>query len=159
MVPRDAISHHKWICGMVARLREWLPTPCLDPYLRRPSPSRSTFVKSDPVSLSRLPLSLVLAASLSACAGQTVPSYDPRPVAIPAECDSLIQRAASEGMASLSETEVRTVSFCQHQQLVRAAEEEAAARKLDAHARTAGLALQVGTVVVGATIALLAWVF
>jgi hypothetical protein len=88
-----------------------------------------------------------------------MPSYEPRPVAIPAECDTLIQRAASEGVGRLSEIESRTVDFCQHQQLVRAAEEEAAARKLDAHARTAGLALQIGTLVLGATVAILAWAF
>ena len=88
-----------------------------------------------------------------------MPSYEPRPVAIPAECDAAVQRAAAAGLGSLSEAEVRLVSFCQHQQLVRAAEEEAAARKLDAHARTAGLALQVATIVVGATIAVLTWAF
>jgi hypothetical protein len=111
------------------------------------------------VSPSRLLPALALATAASACAPQGMPSYEPRPVAIPVECDPLIARAAGEGLAAMSEAEARMVSFCQHQQLVRAAEEEAAARKLDAHARTAGLALQVGTVVVGATIAVLAWVF
>jgi hypothetical protein len=51
------------------------------------------------------------------------------------------------------------VSFCQHQQLLRAQEEEAASRKLEAHARTAGVVLQAATLVLGATIAVLTWVF
>jgi hypothetical protein len=106
-------------------------------------------------------VALAVPASLAACTAQGIgmPSYEPRPVAVPAACDSLIQRAAGEGVASLSEPDARTVDFCQHQQLVRAAEEEAAARKLDAHARAAGLALQVTTLVVGATIAVITWVF
>jgi hypothetical protein len=99
--------------------------------------------------------------TLPACTTQSVamPSYEPRPVAVPAECDRLIQRATSEGLTQLRDDEQRTVLFCQQQQLVRAAEEEAAARKLDAHARTAGLAMQVATVVIGATIAVIAWAF
>jgi hypothetical protein len=104
-----------------------------------------------------LPAALVF---LSACgAVGPMPSYEPRAVAVPAECEAAIQRAVSGGAAALTEAEARTVEFCQHQQLLRAAEEEAAARKLDAHARTAGLALQVTTIVVGATIAILAWAF
>jgi len=110
----------------------------------------------------RRPAVAAAAVLLSAC--QTpravqVPSYEPRAVAVPAECDTLVQRAAASGAAQLTEAEFRTLSFCQHQQLIRAQEEEAAARRLEAHARTAGLALQVVTVVVGATIAILTWVF
>ncbi len=88
-----------------------------------------------------------------------VPSYEPRPVAMPAECDALLQRAARDGMARLSEVEARTVSFCQGQQLLRAQEEESASRKLEAHASAASLALNVTTVVLGGLIAVLAWVF
>lgn len=88
-----------------------------------------------------------------------VPSYEPRPVAIPAECEALLQRAARDGLGRLSETEARTVSFCQGQQLLRAQEEESASRKLEAHASAASLALNVTTVVVGALIAVLAWAF
>ncbi|MEW5927153.1 MAG: hypothetical protein AB1941_06705 [Gemmatimonadota bacterium] len=88
-----------------------------------------------------------------------VPSYEPRPVAIPAECDALLQRAARDGLGRLSETEARTVSFCQGQQLLRAQEEESASRKLEAHASAASLALNVTTVVLGALIAVLAWAF
>lgn len=88
-----------------------------------------------------------------------VPSYEPRPVAIPAECDALLQRAARDGVARLSDAEARTVSFCQGQQLLRAQEEEAASRKLEAHASAAGLALQVATVVAGVLVAVLAWAF
>ena len=88
-----------------------------------------------------------------------VPSYEPRPVAVPGECEALLRRAAAEGVARLSEAEARTVSFCQGQQLIRAQEEEAASRKLEAHASAASLALNVATVVVGGLIAVLAWVF
>lgn len=86
-------------------------------------------------------------------------AYEPRPVAIPEDCEPLIQRAAAEGLATMTEAESRTVSFCQTQQIIRAQEEEAVARKLEAHAATARFALQLATVVIGATIAVLAWVF
>ena len=88
-----------------------------------------------------------------------VPSYEPRPVAVPAECEALLQRAARDGLGRLSETEARTVSFCQGQQLLRAQEEEAASRKLEAHASAASLALNVATVAIGALVAVLAWAF
>jgi hypothetical protein len=108
----------------------------------------------------RRSLATAILTGLAACgAVGPMPSYEPRPVAVPAECEAAIQRAVSAGPSSLSDAEARTVEFCQHQQLVRAAEEEAASRKLDAHARTATLALQVTTLVVGATIAVLAWAF
>ncbi|HEX8671518.1 MAG TPA: hypothetical protein VF710_06500 [Longimicrobium sp.] len=105
-----------------------------------------------------IPAALLL---LGACYAPSVkmPSYEPRPVAIPAECDALAQRAAAAGAAQLTEADFRMLTFCQHQQLIRAQEEEAAARKLDAHARTAGLALQAATLVLGATIAVITWVF
>jgi hypothetical protein len=88
-----------------------------------------------------------------------IPSYEPREVLVPAECEALIRRAATEGAARLTEAEARTVTFCQHQQIIRAQEEEAAARRLEAHTATAGFALQVTSVIIGATIALLTWVF
>lgn len=115
----------------------------------------------------RSALALGLLLPLSGCFGYRlvrpeevqVPSYEPREVAVPAECDTLVRRAATEGMSRFTEAEARTVSFCQHQQLLRAQEEEAASRKLEAHAAAAGLALQVTTVVVGAVVAVLAWAF
>jgi len=88
-----------------------------------------------------------------------VPSYEPREVVVPAACDRLVRDAATRGMDRLTEAEARMVSFCQHQQLLRAQEEEAAARKLEAHAATGSLALQVVTVAVGAAVAVLTWVF
>lgn len=106
-------------------------------------------------------LALAALIPLAACYAPRqirVPSYEPRPVAIPAECEGLTQRAAA-GAAQLSEGDFRMLSFCQHQQLLRAQEEEAVARRMEAHARTAGFALQAVTVVVGATVAVLAWVF
>lgn len=88
-----------------------------------------------------------------------LPSYEPREVPIPAECDALIRRAGTSDPGRLTEAEGRALSFCQNQQLIRAQEEEAAARRLEAHAQAANFALQVTTVVVGALIAVLAWVF
>ncbi|MQA90288.1 MAG: hypothetical protein GEU90_08635 [Gemmatimonas sp.] len=87
------------------------------------------------------------------------PSYEPRPVAIPANCEELIARAASEGMGLFTETEAREALFCQQQQLIRAQEEETAAERLESHAAAARFVLQSATVVVTATIAILAWVF
>ncbi len=112
-------------------------------------------------------LVLCLLFPLSGCFGyrlirpeeMQVPSYEPREVPVPAECDALIQRAATQGVGTLTEAETRTVAFCQNQQIRRAQEEEAAARKLEAHAATAGFALNVVTVVVGATIAVVSWLF
>lgn len=88
-----------------------------------------------------------------------VPDYTPRPVVIPAECDAMITRVAQRGMTGMSENDSRMVLFCQQQQMLRAQEQEAAEKKLEAHARAADLALHVATVVVGGTIALLAWLF
>ena len=89
----------------------------------------------------------------------TVPSYDPRPVAVPVECDPLIQRAATQGLTQLSPAEADLVFFCQTQQLIRAQEEEAASRKLEAHAEAANFALRATVVVVGALVGVLSWVF
>lgn len=88
-----------------------------------------------------------------------IPSYEPRAVAIPAECETLISRAAERGMTDFTEREARMVEFCQRQQIIRSAEEDAAAKRLDAHARAADFALHVTTTVITAAIALLAWVF
>jgi hypothetical protein len=88
-----------------------------------------------------------------------LPSYEPREVLIPAECPSLVERAATEGLATLTETESRTVTFCQQQKVLRSLEEEAAARKLESHAAAARFALQLTTVVVGGLIVFLGWLF
>ena len=109
----------------------------------------------------------VLVASLSGCLGYRlvrpdeipVPNYEPREVLIPAECENLVRRAGTEGAARLTPAEINTLNFCQHQQLIRAQEEEAVARKLEAHAAAAGFALQATTVVLGALFAVLTWVF
>lgn len=89
----------------------------------------------------------------------TVPDYEPRPVAVPATCDSLIARAANVGMARFSENESREIAFCQQQHLIRAQEEEAASRKIEAHAEAASFALRLTVVTVGALIGILAWIF
>jgi hypothetical protein len=109
----------------------------------------------------------ILLLPLSGCFGYRlvrpeeieIPSYEPREVLIPAECQALIRRAATEGAARLSAGEANALSFCQHQQMIRAQEEEAAARKLEAHSAAASFALQATTVVIGAVIAVLTWVF
>ncbi len=105
-----------------------------------------------------VPPAILLLGACYAPQAVQVPSYEPRAVAIPAECEALVQRAAAPD-AALTEAEFQRVSFCQHQQLLRAQEEEAASRKLEAHARTAGVVLQAATLVLGATIAVITWVF
>lgn len=115
----------------------------------------------------RLLLVLLALVPLTGCLGYRlvrpeeieVPSYEPREVQIPAECEVLIQRAANGGVAGFTTAEANTLDFCQHQQMIRAQEEEAAARRLEAHAAAASFALQVVTVVVGATVAVLTWLF
>jgi hypothetical protein len=87
-----------------------------------------------------------------------IPSYEPREVVVPEECELLIRQAAQR-VGQLTESEARGVSFCQKQQMVRAQEEEAVARKLEAHAATGRFVLQLTTVVIGALFAFLAWVF
>jgi hypothetical protein len=88
-----------------------------------------------------------------------IPNYDPRPVVIPESCEGLIARVAAEGMTRLSEAESREALFCQGQMLIRAQEEEAASRRLEAHAEAARFGLQVVTVTITALVAILAWVF
>ena len=118
-------------------------------------------------SIAKSLLLVVLMTTSSGCFGYRlvrpgeieVPSYEPRPVAIPATCDALIERAATEGMRGLQEAEARMVAFCQQQHLIRAQEEEAVARKLEAHAEVANFALRATVVAVGALAAVLTWVF
>ena len=110
-------------------------------------------------------LSLVLLSS--ACMGYRlmrpeeieIPDYTPRAVAMPAQCEGLIARVAERGMTGLGASDSQMVLFCQQQQLIRAQEEEAADRKIEAHARAADFALHLATVAIGTTIAVLAWLF
>ncbi|MBW3553387.1 MAG: hypothetical protein KY466_07755 [Gemmatimonadetes bacterium] len=108
---------------------------------------------------------LFLALTLSGCGGYRLvnvddlemPSYEPREVLVPAECTGLIERAATEGVAALTEPESRTLAFCQQQQVIRSLEAEAAARKLESHAAAARFVLQFTTVVVGALVVAIGW--
>lgn len=86
-----------------------------------------------------------------------VPSYEAREVAVPERCGVLIQRAVTAGTQGMEPQEVEMLGFCQHQQIIRAQEEEAAARRLEAHAAAASFALRLTTVIVGGLIAVLAW--
>ena len=88
-----------------------------------------------------------------------LPRYTPRDVPIPAECEGMIAQVAQRGMSGLSDSDSRMVLFCQQQQMIRAEEEEVVERRIEAHARAADFALHVATVVVTATIAVLAWAF
>jgi len=114
----------------------------------------------------RLIVLLSLVPPLSGCFGYrlmrpdeiTVPSYEPREIVVPAECDELVRQAAAR-LDQLTESEARRVTFCQNQQMVRSQEEEAASRKLEAHAAAGRFVLQLTTVVIGAAIAILAWIF
>ena len=112
-------------------------------------------------------VALALVPALHGCAGYRlirpddieVPNYDPRPVLIPAECGALVDRAAREGMLTFTERETRMAIFCQQQQIIRAQEEEAAARRLEAHAQAAQFALSVTLAVLGGVAAVAAWLF
>jgi hypothetical protein len=88
-----------------------------------------------------------------------VPNYEPRPVLVPPSCDSLIARAATVGMDLFTDTEASEALFCQQQQIIRAQEEEAASKRLEAHAAAARFALQTATVVITGVVAVLAWIF
>ena len=88
-----------------------------------------------------------------------VPSYEPRPVVVPEVCTTLIDRAAQRGMGALTEQEGRMALFCQQQQIIRAQEEETALRRIEAHAEAASFALRVVTLALGATFAVLTWIF
>ena len=109
---------------------------------------------------------LALALPLTACAQyqlalppMEVPNYEPRVVNVPPTCDALIERAATRGMSLFTEAEAREVLFCQQQQIIRTQEEEAAAKRLESHAAAARFGLQMLTVVITGTVAVLAWVF
>jgi hypothetical protein len=124
-----------------------------------PTYQRRVFRRATPL------LVLLVAFVLNGCAGYRlvrldeldIPSYEPREVLIPTECTGLIQRAATDGMARMTDHERSTVAFCQQQQVLRALEEEAAARRLESHAAAARFALQLTTVVVGALVVILGW--
>jgi hypothetical protein len=88
-----------------------------------------------------------------------IPNYEPRPVLVPATCEGLIQRAATDGMRNFTEAETREVLFCQQQMIIRTQEEEAAAKRLEAHAAAARFGLQMATFVITGVVAILAWVF
>jgi hypothetical protein len=115
----------------------------------------------------RFAVLLLLAAAMSACSQYRlaslqdveIPNYDPRPVAVPVTCEALIARAAADGMSRFSETETAETLFCQQQMIIRAQEEETAAKRLESHAEAARFGLQVATVAVTALVAVLAWVF
>ncbi|MEX2571533.1 MAG: hypothetical protein WD737_09500 [Gemmatimonadota bacterium] len=88
-----------------------------------------------------------------------IPNYEPREVVVPATCEGLIDRAATRGMEGFTEAEAREILFCQQQQIIRTQEEEAAAKRLEAHAAAARFALQTATFVLTGLIAVAAWVF
>jgi hypothetical protein len=112
-------------------------------------------------------LSLLLILGLGGCAQYRIaslqdveiPNYEPRRVIVPPTCDALINRAVTEGMARFTEAESREVLFCQQQQIIRTQEEEAAAKRLEAHAQAARFAIQTATFVVTSLVAIVAWVF
>jgi hypothetical protein len=88
-----------------------------------------------------------------------IPSYEPRAVPMPASCDSLITRIAAVGMERVSEVESREALFCQQQMIIRAQEEEAASKRLEAHAEAGRFALQMLTFVITGVVATLAFIF
>ena len=88
-----------------------------------------------------------------------IPSYEPRLVLVPATCEALIQRAATQGMTGFTEAEAREVLFCQQQMIIRTQEEEAAAKRLESHAQAARFALQTATFLITGLVAVLAFVF
>ena len=96
---------------------------------------------------------------LASLDGVEFPNYEPRPVLVPAQCETLIDRAAREGMENFTEAEAREVLFCQQQQIIRTQEEEAAAKRLEAHAEAARFVFQTIALATTSTIALLTWLF
>jgi hypothetical protein len=108
-----------------------------------------------------------LATTLGGCAGyqlvrvdpDRLPSYEPRHVPIPESCELLLERAAGGAVPHFNEGEARELIYCQQQQMIRAQEEEAAARKLEAHAAAASFVLRLTVAVVSGLVALLVWVF
>lgn len=113
-------------------------------------------------------IALILTATMTAGCAQyqlaslqnvEIPNYEPRYVEVPAACEALIARAASQGMALFTEAEAREVLFCQQQQIIRTQEEEAAAKRLESHAEAARFVFQMIAFVTTSTVALLTWVF
>ena len=86
-----------------------------------------------------------------------LPTYTPRVVAIPAQCEGMIARVAERGMVGMSDSDSKMVLFCQQQMMIRADEEELVERRIEAHARAADFALHAATVVLTATIAVVGW--
>lgn len=117
--------------------------------------------------LRTIALLLLLTSTLGACSAYrmasldsvALPNYEPRPVSIPQSCEPLIERAAAEGMSGFQESEAWELLFCQQQYVIRAQEEQAAAKRMEAHAAAARFALQTATFVIGGLVAILAWVF
>ena len=66
---------------------------------------------------------LVLAVCIpaSACAS----AFRPTEVPIPANCESLLQRAGEQGTGGFSASESQQVTFCQQQRILRAEETQA----------------------------------
>jgi hypothetical protein len=114
-----------------------------------------------------LPPLLLLTLTLNACGHYRmaslqdveIPNYEPRVVVVPPACEPLIQRAVSDGLSRFSDSERSEVLFCQQQQILRTQEEEAAAKRLEAHAAAARFALQTATFLLTSTVALVAWLF
>jgi hypothetical protein len=113
-------------------------------------------------------VALILLVALSTACSQyrlaslqdvDIPNYEPRVVIIPPSCEGLIQRAVTEGMQNFSEAQSRELLFCQQQMIIRTQEEEAAAKRLEAHAAAARFGLQMATFVITGLVAVLAWVF
>lgn len=75
--------------------------------------------------------SLLLLLLLSACA----PSFSPRPVVIPPDCEPVMQRLAEQGRGAFDERTAEYAAFCQQQHLLRAEEEQAALARLEAEER------------------------
>lgn len=108
---------------------------------------------------------LIVAVTSTGCFGYRlmrpeeidVPSYEAREVIVPEQCDALVRRAAISGVQGMRQDEIDMIGFCQNQQILRSQEEEAVARKLEAHAEAASFALRLTTLVVGGLIAVLAW--
>lgn len=115
----------------------------------------------------RIPSLLLVLLTLGGCAHYRlasldevqIPSYEPRPVPMPASCDSLIARIVAVGMQRVNDAEAREALFCQQQMIIRAQEEEAASKKLEAHAEAARFAFQMLTFVLTGVFATLAFVF
>lgn len=83
--------------------------------------------------------SIALAMVILVPAGACAPAYQPRNVPVPADCDTLFQRAAEQGTAAFSESAMRQLNYCQDQFLLRAEEEQAAYARYQAAIQRSGL--------------------